>query len=326
MNARTPDFRLIFEGTDITEDVSDYLIEATYVDFLHGKSDTLNIKLEDVEGLWRGAWSPARGNTFSFELGYVDEGRMPSGSFRVDDIAYDGPPDTVSISGLAAAITLDLRTKRTRAFENKSFEEIANTIAGEHGLVLFGDVPNIRYDRKTQNDESDVEFLKRLATDYGLAFSVRDRSVVFHDLDVLERETPVMSFTRSGLKRYGLREKSRRIYRAAEIQYRSPQTGELITHREEVEDIINGDTLVIRERVENLGQAEARSRAALEQANRQLNRGFIVLEGEQRALSGNIIEITELGRKSGNFLIEKATHTYKRPGGYITRCEVRRVS
>jgi phage protein D len=229
------------------------------------------------------------------------------------------------ISGLAAAITRDLRTKRTRAFEEVTLKSIASQIADEQSLTLFGDVPNISFQRKTQNDETDLEFLNRLAEDYSLAFTVRDRTLIFHDIDTLERTNPLFTLERKNLKRYSLKEKSRNIFKAAEIQYLNPQEGQYLTHRYEVPGIQNGDTLMIKERVENLSQAEFRTIGALKEANRNLNRGSLTIPGNPMALSGVIFKLDDFGQISGNYLIEKAHHLSRRSSGYETKLDVRRV-
>ena len=48
--------RLIYEGADISEDVSPYLLSFEYADKYSGEADDIQITLEDRDTLWCDPW------------------------------------------------------------------------------------------------------------------------------------------------------------------------------------------------------------------------------------------------------------------------------
>ena len=322
---RQPTFSLIYEGRDITRDLDGMVHSVTYTDFLHGKSDTLSLKVEDRDGRWRGAWYPAKGDSISLAFGYAGEPLIDAGTYRLDEVEAAGPPSTMRLMGLAAAITQDLRTKRTRAFEAQTLADIADRIAADHGLARFGAVPAVRFDRVTQADETDVAFMTRLANQANLAFSIRDKTMVFHDQADLEGATPVTALALEDLTDWSLRDRTRDLYRQAQARYLDPATAALIAVTETAADVVNGDTLVIADRLETAAQAALRAGAELKKHNRLFTTGTLSTPGDPRLIAGNNVRLSGMGVLSGVYLIQKSTHTIDKDGGYKTKLEVRRV-
>ncbi len=319
-----PQWSLVYEGIDITRDIAPRVISVEYTDNLHGRSDECAIELEDHDGRWRGPWYPAKGDAVNLKAGY--EGRMiPCGTFRIDEIELEGPPDVMRLRGLAAAITQSLRTKKSRAFENRTLAGIAAVIADEHGLIVSGTIDAIGIARVSQADEADLAFLKRLAEDYGHAFAIRDRQLVFHRIGDLETAAPVMTVDRADLIRYALKDKARRIYRACVVTYQDPASGETLTATVTADGIETGDVIKRTFRVESLAQATDKARAALAQVNDLRLTGEFTVVGEPRLLAGNTVELTGMGRLSGTYLIQTSRHSLNRDAGYTTTLEVRRV-
>lgn len=321
-----PAWRLVYAGKDITGDIMEQVVSVTYTDHVHGKSDEMEVTIEDRTGRWRGAWYPAKGDEAELWIGYARGLMMPCGKFRVDEVEFSGPPDTVVLRCLAASITQDLRTKKSRAFEAQTLKTIAETVAGEHGLALVGEVVDITFDRISQDDETDLAFLKRLAEDYGHSFTVRGENLVFAKVEELRGGKVVAALARSDLQDYSLRDKARDVYRACEVSYQDPQTKELITHTVEAEGVESGDTLKRKVRVENASQAEAKAKAMLDKENRLQLAGSLTVSGMPHLVAGVNLALTDLGRLSGVYHITRSTHSVERGRGYTTDVEIERVS
>ena len=193
---------LSYSGADITGDIASDALMISYVDADHGKSDEIEVKLEDRMHRWKGSWYPEKGDVLDLMIGWIGQGMLPCGKFEVDEISFDGPPDTVTVRGLSAPVTASLRTKKTRAFENKTLRQIAEQIAGEHGLTVEGEIENITIKRVTQNDERDLEFLRRTAEEYAHVFAVREKVLFFSKVADLEKQDPVAVIPRTEMKRF----------------------------------------------------------------------------------------------------------------------------
>jgi phage protein D len=317
---------IVYQKKDISAVLSPTLLSLTYTDKLKGESDELELQLDDADGKWRGAWYPQKGDLLSVKIGYKGEPLLPCGDFEIDETEHDGPPDTVTIRALATSIKADLRTKRSQGYEKQSLKEIAQKVASRNNLKLMGMIADIKFERITQHQEPDLAFLKRLAEGFGYTFSVRGESLVFQELAELDKEKAVLKIYRKDLKAYSLKDKSQAVYRSCTVSYHDPKTGKLVTHTEKADGIEHGDTFKLTERRETKAQAEARAKAALRASHGRQTEGSITLEGDPRVVSGNNLELPNMGKLSGIYQIREARHTIDREGGWSVEAEVQRVS
>ena len=100
----TPIFKLEYNQKNITQDVSDYVLNIEYSDFEHGQSDEITITFENSEGLWNGAWIPSKGDALRLFIGYAEEKLLNCGIFEIDEIELNSPPDIIIVKGLATGI------------------------------------------------------------------------------------------------------------------------------------------------------------------------------------------------------------------------------
>lgn len=225
---KKPQFQVVYGSKDITKDISKSLISLTYNDAEEGETDDVSFEVEDTDGLWRDAWYPSKGDTIELSIGY-DGVLLNCGKFVVDEIALQGAPDTVTIRGLAAATNSPLRTKRSTAHEKQTLKQIAEKIADKNGLSVQGEIANIQIERVTQNRESDLGFLARIAKEYGYLFSVRDKNLIFTSIYAIEGGQPVLDIDRTDLIRYQVTDKSVATFKAATVKYREPKTNAVVT-------------------------------------------------------------------------------------------------
>lgn len=316
-----PRWILTYRGVPVGSDG----VSLTYTDFDHGKADEIEVEIEDRDHLWKSAWYPVHGDMMALMVGYQAGPMMPAGMFEVDEVEAIAPPDTVRIRGLAPPVTESLRTKNTRAFENQTLEDIVLFIAGEHGLSHQGEIAAVDFERITQNDERDLEFLKRLADEYGHVATVRGTTLVFMTIESLEARPPVAVLIRTEMKGFAMRDRTREIYKACEVRYHDAKTKELLTHTEEAEGILTGDTLKIKTRCENQSQAERKAKVALHKANSEKLTGRVTMIGMPTLVAGNPIMVLGCGRVDGKYMIRTSRHRLTRRGGYETEVDIRCV-
>ena len=131
-----------------------------YVDHLSGESDELEVRLEDVDGRWRGPWYPGKGDKLRAEIGYAGEKFLPCGEFEIDEIGWSFPPDEVSIRALATGISTPSRTRKSKGYEKTTLAAVIRAVAKRLGLTPAGEVADIPIDRVTQYQESNLAFLE----------------------------------------------------------------------------------------------------------------------------------------------------------------------
>jgi len=330
-----------YNGKDISKDITSHLLSVSYTDHVKGKSDEIELGMEDTDGLWKNDWYPEKGDTVNVKIDF-DGVVMDCGDFIVDEIELQGPPDTVSIRGMAASVKKSLRTKKSKAHEKKTLKDIAQATAAANGLTLVDGakkVPldKIRFERSTQNRETDLEYLRRLAEMYGYSFSVRGTKMQFYHLDDLEGADPVLRFDRTELMSYSFTDKTSKVYKKAKVTYHDPKTADVVSGEHEPEpqtnadgestsDITSDDTLEIRAKVENKTQADQAAKAALHEHNSKTQEGSVSLPGNPLLVSGNNIELTGMGRLSGKFHLCQSTHKIDKGGGYTCDLDLKRVA
>ncbi len=231
---RAPNWVLTYQGVDITSDVAPMVRAIRYYDRLGSASGELELEFEDREKLWQGPWYPALGDEVNLSIGYQGGELQPCGTFQVDELELDGPPDVVKVRCLAAFITPPMRTRNTAGYEGQTILGIAATIANKYSLQLITapGTPDLAFERVTQKRETDLEFLRRLADDHGYDFTVRGRLMVFYSLQALENATPVITIERSDTLRFDFRNRTRGIYAAAQVTYQDPMGKRLILARQ----------------------------------------------------------------------------------------------
>lgn len=340
---RTPIFSLLYNGTDITGEIKDFTLSLSYTDKLEGESDELSIELLNGDLRWLNAWLPDEGDTVALRLGYEGDALLGPVLFEIDEPEWSGSKqgDKVRLKGLATPVTKALRERNTQAYEDTTLLAIAQQIAEKHGLEIVGaeSVPDIAIKRQTQKEKSDLEFLRELSAEYGLLFKIESTTkLVFYREDALEAAKPVLVINRSDIAGYRVRRKAGGTYKAATVSYQDGESGEFIevtvnADGEEVPapsaegegEIATDDTLKIRERCENRGQALAKAIAALRRANSARVEISIDQEGEVLLSAGVPISLLGVGRMDGKYLIDQVRHNLSRQSGYRCSLDARKV-
>lgn len=338
----------MYAGKNITSSIEQYLITLTFTDKTEGESDEIDIQLEDSRQLWQGSWYPTKGDKMELFISRENGSEVRAGGFEVDEIEFSGPPDTVSIRGQATGITKKLRTKRSDAFENVTVKQLAEKIASRNGLTVdgaMGKYAGLTHARISQNREDDLAFLKRVATSYGIFFSIKDSKLVFTDQQKIEARKVARVVDRKDMESWSFRDKSVKTYAGAQVAWKNPDTDEVVqaTYKPEGDgfasesaggDIFSeftgqfansADVFQSKERSENKQQAEAKAEAALYRANTKQKEGSFKVKGDPLLCAGNNVQVTGMGKMSGKWSIDTSTHSFSKGGGYSTDCTLKQV-
>jgi uncharacterized protein len=278
---------------------------------------------------WQGAWFPQQGDVVSLLIGYSGELMLPCGDFQVDDLELEGPPDVFHLRCLPAWITPSLRTRNSLGYENQTLSQIAATIAARHGMTVVG-APNqsdTSYLRITQKQETDLEFLRRVAIEHDYDFTVRGAQLVFYPRAGLEERPAALTLYRKAVERFSFVAKTHRIYQQAQTAYFDPQSKQLYTQTVQANPpVATGDMLKVVARCENGQQALERASAALHEANRLLVTCRLVAPGTTLLAAGNVVTLSGWDVMDGRYMVERAQHRLSRATGYVTEADLRMLS
>ncbi len=288
--------KITVNGKNVTADVSPYLSRLSYADKEEAESDDLTLTFEDTTDHWKNGWYPEQGDTLEVSIGTPDA-PLDCGLFEIDEIGLEFPPDTVAIKAIGAAISKALRSKNSKAFEKQSLKQIAQYFATKHGLKLVGnvsDLQKIEVERKTQEKQTDLAFLSRLAREYGIVFSVRGDQLVFMDTEELESQPVVMTIHKNELSRASFTDKTSQVFGGAVVATRNMKTNSVRRWKIEPSDQEGGKGTLSKDTwqgdvtVENETQAQAKAKGALKEKNKDKITGSITV-------AGNVSIISEIG-------------------------------
>ncbi len=235
---RHPIWLITYENVDVTDELGPMIVSAEYTDHVEGESDELTLTLEDRAGRWRAGWWPSDQDTITVRMGYEGQPLLDAGTFAVDEVGLRGPPDTVSISAQAAPKTEATREVKHRAFEGLSLADLVRQLATELELEVVGAVADLALERVTQHGQTNLAFLRRLASSYGYAFSVRPPKLVFYALADLDQADTVVTLDRTDLSRgYDFKGSTQDTYVACVVSYLDPRTKQLREARVDVEHL-----------------------------------------------------------------------------------------
>lgn len=327
-------YKVLLDGKDVTDDISNSLKSLSYTDNVEGESDDVEIELENAAGIWAFEWYPEKGMQLQVWIYDDDDTELTCGIFEIDEVEGTGGKDggdTVTIKGIGAGIKDGIRTINNSAHENKSLREIAATIAARYGMKVQGNVPNVRIGRITQYRTTDLQFLSRIAAEYGIVFSIRQKTMTFTSMYELEEKDGVYLLQRNQIIYYRIKDTTAKTYLQARTSYHIPGKKKAVSFRTSSGEVVNfqasvkNDFLIINPRIENAQQAELKAKAAIYRANTLQQEGNIVTKGKSILVSGINITVEQLGFFSGKYHIVRSTHRVTKQGGYETDMMVKRV-
>ena len=359
--ARRTAVQVIFDGADITKDITPYLLSLTYTDSEEDESDSLQIQLQDRDGLWIENWlgkavEASAASKLSMSAVIIPEnwgsggGALPTGSFELDSVDAQGPPFTVSIRGSSLAYGASVRqTKKTKAWENYSLSGIANEIAGNAGLsCMYEAASDPTYPRKEQAKKSDITFLSELCHDEGISLKCTDGTLVLFDQSTYEAKPPITTIRRGGGRvlpatpeahgaygkdpaceayiDYSLSTGSAETqYGSCRVSYADPATGKCIegTAAAGGDDAGSEQCLEITAKVSSSGEAAALAEKHLRLHNKFNRSASFTLPGNTALVAGVTVALEGFGGWDGKYMVKQATHTVG--GGYTTKIDLRKV-
>lgn len=224
----TPTFTLLYNNKNATHDIAEYLIDASFTDHLTGKADELDITLADPERKWMDAWYPSKGANLQFSIGYEYGQSLDCGTFEIDEITVNDSPNTVQIRALSAGVNVPLRTKRHRAFDNQTLDQVIKQVADTLGFSVEGKIEPLPIERITQQ-ETDLAFINRLANDYGYIVKIKGKRLIFSQLVNLQNIGSVTKIDRSDVMRgWSLREQIRDVPKETNVKKHNPKAKKTI--------------------------------------------------------------------------------------------------
>ncbi len=323
------DWKGTLDGKDLTDKLSPRLLSLRLTETRGESADEFEIVLHDHDGKLA---LPPEGARLKVQLGWargtgVKVGLVDKGSFKVDEVSWSGPPDTVTITGRSADFKESFRTRKTRIWKDQTLGGILGKIAGEHGLAArcHPDLSGKPVKAAEQHNKSDMELLRDLGRRYDAVATTKDGALILAPIDANTTATgkaiPTIALTRRDGDRYSYRRASRENGQdGAEAQWHDPATGK----RRKVQQ--GGGK---RRRLKRVYASEGDAKAAAGSEAKRLKRAAASFQldlayGDATASAG--AKATAKGYKdevdAKAWRIAKVEHRMDADGGFVSQIEM----
>jgi len=172
----TPIYSLSANGNDITDLIKENFVSLSLKDSIGLDSDTLTIVLDDKNH--QIAW-PSKDALLRLKLGFNNE-LFEKGLFIVKELDHSGDPDELVIHCHAADLVRMGKIKFTRHWSNITLGEMVGVIANKYELSAVIDIGigATPLDDSYQIDETDLNFLARIAEDNEAIIKVKNKKIL----------------------------------------------------------------------------------------------------------------------------------------------------
>lgn len=182
-NHRTPKFKVEVitkdgDDIDISDIISERLMSLTLTDNRGFEADMLEIQLDDHHSKLA---IPPRNALLSIAIGWKGALLIDKGRYSVDEIQYSGAPDSLTLRARAADLKGSLSEQKERSFHNIKLGALIEQIAKENNLGVECDerLVDVPIAHRDQTNESDANFLTRLAQELDCLATVKNGNLLF---------------------------------------------------------------------------------------------------------------------------------------------------
>ena len=186
-------WKITLDGKDLADKIAPRIVSLTLSERRNESADELELVLHDHDGKLA---LPAQGAVLAISLGWekgtgVTPGLVDKGSFKVDEMSWEGPPDKVTIRARSADMGGNFRTRKSRTWHGKTLGAIVKQIAADNKLTprCHADLASKMVTSAEQANKSDMEFLRDLGRRYDAVATVKNKSLIFSPIDATTTAT-----------------------------------------------------------------------------------------------------------------------------------------
>lgn len=227
------------------------------------------------------------------------------------------------------------RTRRTDTYQQVGYSDVARKIASRNGLTAGtiesggGTVPFVQ-----QSNETDWEFLWRLADEIGFQVKVKDRQLSFRKAGATAGGSPTTLTWGEALLEFrphvtGVQQAESVEVRAWDPKTKKPIVGsatpaggaDIGISREDASDALGGGTVIVADRpVQSAAQAASLADSVAAQIGDAFAEAEGVTIGDTRLVPGGKVKIDGIGtRFGGTYPLASVTHVVRTGRGFETR-------
>jgi phage protein D len=314
----TPTARIEIDGEDRTRPIWEHLESLSYEDSEKDESDSVEISVANNP-----AFSlPPHGAKVRLWMGYKEEAQRLMGTFEVDETSLSLGPATMKIRARSASFGKKDKEKEDKEWEKLSLAELAEKIAAKHGYKSKVTL-EVYYDEVAQTQESDLNFLKRLAEEANGSFAIRDKTVLIFPPDQASRPKATLAYTESC--RGSFTWTDRQKYGKVKAKW-----WDVLRAEEQCIEVGEGEgdaTYKIKKRFKNASEAQAAAKNKMANLRRGGIRGDLTVPGDPALAAGAEVALEGFTPQevNGDYLATRVHHSMSK-SGWTTQVSLERLT
>lgn len=308
---KKPVFKITRDGTDVTEEIKSSLLSLRFNDERGVKADQLVIRLSGEQDHWN------KGEDIVFSMGYEGQKLWRFGTFRV--LASKSTKTGLTVRATGVDFSSTFRQPKSRGWEGLSLGGIVKSIASENNLDAKTDFDDFQLPHFAQANESDMEFLARLAEKYDAMYNIKNGMLLFirsGNEDAIKDELPVFKIDASKAETWEVERNARNEWKSCRAIGQDLKTGQKIEYLAG-----SGEPKYQLEySFQNAVEAKEMAWATLRRLNRGARKGVIETDGDQIYAWG-YLDVTGTREDDKQYSIKAVDHTFSFSRGWKMRIE-----
>jgi len=319
--ARSVSYKILYDGAEVG--LSESCESISYTDNSSGVSDEITLNLEDRATGWAmNSFIPEKEHDLDVTLYFNDWNREGEtleyhcGNFTLDDITYSGGSSghKCVIKGVSVPASQSFQTCRaSKLWKKATVKQIAEEFKQKYGMAdLYYWAAEPVIEKVEQDEQTDSEFLYDLCSSQGLFLKIYKKALVIFDKVQYEGRGVTAKFKESDLEDWTWNSTLNGTYTGAKISYTHPKKKETITVLVGQEPRI----LTINEKADNEAEALRTAAAKVNEENEKAVTLEFTTLGNPDIVATCNIEITDMGRISGKYFVDKVSHSLSGSSGH----------
>lgn len=301
----------------------DQLLSLTVTDNEGAKSDTLQLEFNAS----RFTSVPRQKANIQVWMGYRETGTAYFGSFEVNDAELRAIPYIISVSAKASDMRTELKTNKSRHWDDTTLGSVLSELATENGLqpVISGAGAGFQSEYWAMEDESVIHFAERQARRHNATFTIKDGKFIFVDkgsgMSASGQAlgglviTPEMVIVGSLSVKFSGRDAHKKVEAAYHDKKKAKRE---IVSADGLKD--SEGTLRLRHAFSSREEAESAAKSHAKDLQRAAESTTVDIEGNIAARGGVPMSYAGIHPQVDGtpFIIETAGHSYDKSSGYKT--------
>ena len=223
---------------------------------------------------------------------------------------------TLSFSATGVEFNDNQKIKNSQLYTNTKLSNIVNIVAKRlnHKVKFSSDDFVIK--SLSQTNESDINFLDRLALDYNVLFSIKNDFIYFVNKD--DKTLPKVTIKANGCKDINITHSSKTHYKSCEASWYDN-----LKAKKQTVTVGNGTpVLKIKDSFNDKEEAMLKAKAKLTQSKKGIVRGSLTHLG-LKVYAGTKLDLVDTYNNEDDkiYSIESINHTWSRSSGWLTKIE-----